>query len=307
MKLKTGSLLAMAFLVVGLAAGVGILQLRQLVNKPKASVSTGTVMFDVNNLDVRVVLDPQNNPLSFAKVEVNFDKSVLTVTDIGYTNRLSTVIATTSAATANNTGVISFTLGLSPADRANPPATAFDFLTLKFTPKTSTGSTSQISFNAANSQIVDMASQQMVINSTPANIVVVVNTTNPTPTPVTSNTPGQPNDCGGVCGSHSNCKAGLFCYSGYCRNPQCPSATNCSCVTYTSNPTPTPKIIVKTSPTPVTVNYQLPTFATPTPTPYVYVAPDPSVEPVAYVSAEENVSIWTRIVRFILRLFGIKY
>lgn len=327
MKLQTGSLIAMAFLVVGLAAGVGILQLKQLVGKPKASVSTGAILFDPTTLTVppdgtmRVILDPQNNPISFAKVELTFDKNAVLVKEIGYTNLLSMVIATTSATTANNTGVISFTLGLAPADRNNPPATAFDFLTIKFAKKSTTGSQSQLIFNAANSQLVDMASQQMSINSTPANIVVSVPTSSPTPTPsatplgasptptpVTSNTPGEPNGCGGTCGSHSNCKAGFFCFNGYCRNPQCPSQTNCSCVTYTSNPTPSPTPL-GARPTPITVNYQLPTLSqsTPTPTPYVYVAPEPSVEPVAYVPSEENVSIWTRIVRFILRLFGIKY
>lgn len=280
MKLQTGSLIAMAFLVVGLAAGVGILQLKQLVGKPKASVSTGAILFDVNNLDVRVILDPQNNPVSFAKVELTFDKNAVLVKEIGYTNLLSMVIATTSATTANNTGVISFTLGLAPADRANPPATAFDFLTIKFAKKSTTGSQSQLTFNAANSQLVDMASQQMSVNSTPANITVR----------------GEANNCGGTCGSHANCKAGLFCYSGYCRNPQCPSQTNCTCVTYTSNPTPTPTI--KPKPTPEIVNYQLPT---PTPTTSVY------VEPVSYVQEEEDISVWTRLIRFILRLFGIKY
>lgn len=295
MKLQTGSLIAMAFLVVGLAAGVGILQLKQLVGKPKASVSTGTILFDPTTLTVppdgtmRVILDPQNNPISFAKVELTFDKNAVLVKEISYTNLLSMVIATTSATTANNTGVISFTLGLAPADRNNPPATAFDFLTIKFAKKSTTGSQSQLTFNAANSQLVDMASQQMSINSTPADIIIR----------------GEPNSCGGTCGSHANCKAGLFCYSGYCRNPQCPSATNCTCTTYISNPTPTPKATVK--PTPNVVNYQLPTFATPTPTPYVYVAPEPSVEPVTYVPSEENISVWTRLVRFILRLFGIKY
>lgn len=310
MKLQTGSLIAMAFLVVGLAAGVGILQLKQLVGKPKASVSTGTILFDPTTLTVppdgtmRVILDPQNNPISFAKVELTFDKNAVLVKEIGYTNLLSMVIATTSATTANNTGVISFTLGLAPADRNNPPATAFDFLTIKFAKKSTTGSQSQLTFNAANSQLVDMASQQMSINSTPANIIVSVNTTNPTPTPTptpsTTNTPGEPNSCGGTCGSHANCKAGLFCYSGYCRNPQCPSQTNCTCVTYTSNPTPSATPL-GARPTPITMNYQPPTLNSPTPTTSVY------VEPVSYVQEEEDISVWTRLVRFILRLFGIKY
>lgn len=50
-------------------------------------------------------------------------------------------------------------------------------------------------------------------------------TVSPTSTP----TQGEPNSCGGSCGSNSNCKSGLFCYQGSCRNPSCPSDTDCNC------------------------------------------------------------------------------
>lgn len=49
--------------------------------------------------------------------------------------------------------------------------------------------------------------------------------------------PGEPNLCGGTCGSNANCKSNLFCYQGYCRNESCPSQTNCTCP---AGPTATP-------------------------------------------------------------------
>jgi protein-disulfide isomerase len=53
---------------------------------------------------------------------------------------------------------------------------------------------------------------------------------------------GEPNSCNGTCGSSYNCKEGLFCYNGFCRNPQCPSTGSCGCViapTMTTTPLPT--------------------------------------------------------------------
>ena len=53
--------------------------------------------------------------------------------------------------------------------------------------------------------------------------------------------PDEPNSCGGTCGSNINCKAGFFCYSGFCRNPFCPTDTDCVCPTATPKSTAIPK------------------------------------------------------------------
>ena len=63
-----------------------------------------------------------------------------------------------------------------------------------------------------------------------------------TPTATPTGTPGPsatPNSCGGTCGSNFNCNGGLYCYQGFCRNPSCPTQSNCTC-SGTSAPTPTP-------------------------------------------------------------------
>lgn len=62
-------------------------------------------------------------------------------------------------------------------------------------------------------------------------------TITPTPTSAPIVIVGEPNSCGGTCGSNNNCKANLFCYQGYCRNPNCKTSGDCSCAT----PTPTAK------------------------------------------------------------------
>lgn len=59
-----------------------------------------------------------------------------------------------------------------------------------------------------------------------------------TPTPTATST-GSTNACNGTCGSNSNCQSGLYCYSGYCRNPLCASDTSCGCSSATATPTAT--------------------------------------------------------------------
>jgi hypothetical protein len=121
----------------------------------------------------------------------------------------------------------------------------------------------------------------------------------PTPTP----TPRSTNSCGGTCGSNANCNAGLVCYSGFCRNPQCQENKDCNCITIpirTPTPTPyrtaqyplpTPKSDIMTKPTPKTdmriYNLDLETPA-PAPTP-------------------QKQSFFGKIVGFFLKLFGIRY
>ena len=71
-------------------------------------------------------------------------------------------------------------------------------------------------------------------------------TSTPTPTATASATPtptaipsGLGNSCNGTCGSNTNCQSGLYCYSGFCRNPLCASDSACGCSLSTATPTST--------------------------------------------------------------------
>ncbi len=68
-------------------------------------------------------------------------------------------------------------------------------------------------------------------------------TVTPTPTPVH----GEPNECGGTCGSNENCKSGLFCYQGFCRNPNIVVNGQYVC-NVTVTPTPVPSILGAVAP-----------------------------------------------------------
>lgn len=95
-----------------------------------------------------------------------------------------------------------------------------------------------------------------------------------TPAPTNNNSSSStatPNTCGGTCGSDVNCQSGYFCYTGYCRNPACPSSTSCVCTIAT--PTIKPRVIAAATITPtpqagdLTQYNQPANFVVPTPTP----------------------------------------
>jgi len=125
--------------------------------------------------------------------------------------------------------------------------------TIKFTAKKESG-TGNITFictgGGADTQILNTDGENILScgvlnqsNLTYASVGIV----EPSPTPIA----GEPNECGGTCGSNYNCQAGLFCYQGFCRNPACQGETDCVCAVAT--PTPKPKITKTVTPTPQTV------------------------------------------------------
>lgn len=64
---------------------------------------------------------------------------------------------------------------------------------------------------------------------------------------VNENAQGEPNFCGGTCGSNYNCQANFYCHKGFCRNPICSDDTDCICDPAT--PTPTIKSVSSVKPT----------------------------------------------------------
>lgn len=75
--------------------------------------------------------------------------------------------------------------------------------------------------------------------TTPTTTPTSTPTMTATPTATPTSAPEEPNSCGGTCGSNYNCKANLYCYKGFCRNPICSEDSDCDCVVATVTPTPT--------------------------------------------------------------------
>ena len=88
---------------------------------------------------------------------------------------------------------------------------------------------------------------------------------------------GEPNSCGGTCGSNYNCKAELFCYQGFCRNAFCQTQTNCVCPTPTPSPTPIPRPTLTPTPQVITLTeYSSPAPSIPSPTTAPTTSPTPT-------------------------------
>ena len=90
--------------------------------------------------------------------------------------------------------------------------------------------------SAGGSWTTDMTA--CAASPTPTATAVATATPTATPTP-TATSSGSANTCNGTCGSNSNCQNGLYCYSGFCRNPLCASDSACGCSSATATPTPT--------------------------------------------------------------------
>lgn len=93
----------------------------------------------------------------------------------------------------------------------------------------------------------------------------------PTPTATPTEAPGEPNSCGGTCGSNYNCKANLYCYQGFCRNPICSEDTDCDCIMATATPTvksttaskgSTSNVVNSKTPTPKSITKATPNYTT---------------------------------------------
>ncbi len=122
-----------------------------------------------------------------------------------------------------------------------------------------------LTFDSTSAVSATGENQNALVSTVPGTIAIIDSSV-PTPTPAP--TAGEPNSCGGTCGSNTNCTSNLYCYQGYCRNPSCPLSGNCSCsstTTPTPIPTRTPTVKpnstivpkVTTAPTspPIVVNY----------------------------------------------------
>ncbi|MEK7550782.1 MAG: hypothetical protein AAB535_03305 [Patescibacteria group bacterium] len=119
--------------------------------------------------------------------------------------------------------------------------------------------------------------------------VVATSTSTSTPTTLPIGGPnGEPNSCGGTCGSKYNCGANLYCYQGFCRNPICPSDSNCICATPTPTPTPTPKKSASPKPSPTMEIVYISPLPSPSSSPTF--KPTASPTPIAIESKSPNLN-----------------
>lgn len=128
------------------------------------------------------------------------------------------------------------------------------FATISFTP-TATGSV-QLKFDVNNTIMTEYQSDTGNILGSLDNLTLTI--TNPDQDDNDDNDQDNTDEityasCNQTCDSHYDCKAGLFCYQNTCREPACPSASDCQCPTTTPTPTATPTATPTTTPTSTTI------------------------------------------------------
>lgn len=184
------------------------------------------------------------------------------------------------------------------------------FATITFSAAKAAG-TGAITFNCSSSDIIEAANGNNIFTTCSAvngSVITFSTGVTPSPTPAPGTPPGPTNGptnaCGGTCGSVYNCNANLFCYQGYCRNPDCPGSSTCGCPTVTPSPKPTQRPISKGGkPTPPVI-----TLAKSTPFPSLSPVFIPSpVATAAPSSAVKPVYIWGALIAaaIIVILIGI--
>lgn len=118
-----------------------------------------------------------------------------------------------------------------------------------------------------------------------------------------TNDPNATNACGGTCGSNYNCNVGLYCYAGFCRNPDCPTSLTCSSTCPTTKPTikPTFKPIVKSTPQVVIL---VKSTATPSGTPNIAAEETPAPANSNGLDLKK-IGIWTGIIILSIAIISI--
>ena len=259
--------LAILVLVTGLGIGLNLIRSPQ-----STSTSASTNLVDLSLSPSASTISP--NQTTNVNIIINTQSYKVTVTELHLAypgDKLEGVSITAGdflpvilTAGSIGPGTASITLGSGTSGYQGSGVAAI--LTLK---AKATGSAT-ISFDSTQIAGIDANG-----NPVPTNILGDANPT--TLTISEASAAGEPNSCGGTCGSNYNCKADLFCYQGFCRNPLCKTTASCICSSPTPTPTPTTRY---PQPTPETVVWTPePYTPTDTPTPTPTLIPLPTEEP----------------------------
>ena len=163
-----GVVILIVFLVAGLAFGQRTMRLAsQARSLPAARLyfltTTGGVRADKT---VQVMIDPRGQPISFARVEVDFDPGrIKLVTEVEPATRLGTLIQKSPKWEANTTGRIIIVQGLSPESMTRPPMSPFSLASLKFAPVVKLAGVTRLTFAASGEQIVDLQANNLPYTS----------------------------------------------------------------------------------------------------------------------------------------------
>ncbi len=241
---------------VGVAIGVSLVGQNQDVREIAAPATVAFISpspQEVNkgqNFSFSVKMDSGTNQITGADIKLSFDKNVFEIVSLETGSGAGNLTNTIDSSFDNNTGTISYVIFTLDKTKA---ITGSGLEILKVNAKVKANATSgsySIAFNSQTAASGTLETQNILTSLTPS--VVNVSSTQTTNTPTSSPyVEGEPNSCGGTCGSNYNCAMNYFCYDGFCRSPLCPSDKTCGCIT----PKPTLKASPKVTKTPEVVYY----------------------------------------------------
>lgn len=283
-------IIGLSVLVIGLAAGLALIKTDQNINEDAAPATSLSIVPESQEVrlnrsfSAQVKMDSGENKVTGIDIEMTFDQNEIHIDGIDATSEITNFNTVLKNEVDNSTGVMrytAFTFDKSLAISGN-----LTLLTIHGTiPADSRQDSYQINFTDSSVIVAVDEGQNVITNATGGTIKIIG---------------GEPNSCGGTCGSNNNCLANYFCYEGFCRNPVCASDTDCNCTVTavpnvatarpaTSRPTARPVSPVSTrssSPSPTAIS-KGGTETLPPNLDYTPVYPDLEREPDATVTTED--------------------
>jgi len=224
------TLIGLALLLTGLFAGAMLVRQNQNINEGAAPASS--IYFSPNtqnvgqnnNFNFNIKIDSTENLISGVDIRIKFDKDIFEIVSLEKGQSISDFNNLITSETGNNTGeikYIAFTLDKSKAINGSN----LDILKVNAKVKGDAPKATYTIEFADQTAASGLLETQNIITGSDSTSITITDHTNSDSTYVE----GEPNSCGGTCGSNNNCKANLYCYQGFCRNPICSTETDCDC------------------------------------------------------------------------------
>lgn len=291
---STNKIIGLSVLLIGLISGVALTEINQNISE-KASPAT-SLFITPNYQEVRIgntfantiTVDSGENKITGLDLIFSYDPSAINITEVKATSDISNFNTVLKNEIDNTNGKLRYTTF--SFDRNLAISGKVNILTI-YGKVMSSSTLNSYDIKIDDDSIITAVSEgQNVLASISNSTIKVIEE--------------EPNSCGGTCGSNNNCKSNYYCFEGFCRNPVCPSDSNCNCIIAA---TTTPKVTAK----PAVVKTAKPTVAA-SETPGATRRPISTSDPIIVFSTTEpntlttttdlKNQIWTDFVKYLLGL-----
>lgn len=199
--------------------------------------------------EIKLQIDAESNSVFGADAVINFPSADITITSVtngGFFSDFSY---------APSSGKLEIHAFFSSAYDSKTGAGTLAVITVKGNKTTGAGQMNFTCTGSGETEILRSSDGQNILSCSSLSTLILSYGSSSGSNNGTTSDPNATNSCGGTCGSNYNCNSGLYCYSGFCRNPDCPTSLTCGC-TATVKPTtkastkpksstkPTPQIVI---------------------------------------------------------------